>query len=197
MKKGAIILCAFILSILVISLAAAYVEAPAPSPGIFERPAEGIVPKLLQQGSLINSAMLFLFGSSYADTGTAFIVWFAVWLVIFVFISDTLATFSALSTWAAWLIGAGMSVVATSLGLITFIVKWLLGLTAAFGALSLFIVAGTAFAASVAIHLGIFGKFSRWAMARQAMLKEAKIIKSAVEAKQAITNLREIQQAFR
>ena len=208
MKKSVVLLfCLLPIALLLLASVSAYVAVPAPSPNLPVNEPPKTMDQIVQEkgvigaffmgnDSLFNKAMKFLIGSNLSEYGTSFIVWLAIWIVILVFVSDILMTFSALSSWSAWTIGFAVAVIAGASGFVSTIVMWSLGLTAILGTFSLVIVSATAFLAAAVLHIGVFGKLTKWALQRQAMLAQVKGIKGGAKVEAAIENLAKIQESL-
>ena len=200
MKKGALIAALFLMTVLSVNLVLATAQLPAPAPGVAEKPLfnpqTGLIGYFSSNSALFTKTCQFIFGTSYADSGASFIVWIALWIIILVFAGDTLSTFTSLSTAAAWVIAACISIIAAASNAVTAISLWLLGMTAILGTASIAIVAGTAFLATAAIHLAIFPSLLKWGLTRQMAIMSARKMKSAKDLASTLEALGELRKPF-
>ncbi|MBI5148462.1 hypothetical protein HZA33_02165 [Candidatus Pacearchaeota archaeon] len=101
------------------------------------------------------------------------IVIMAVWLIIFVAVSDMVSLFATFSSTVSWLIGFGLAVIAANTGFISGLALWAFGAAAALGAIATLVVIVSALLVAVIVHLGL-GRFKPWLERRGVVAATAK-----------------------
>jgi len=144
--------------------------------------------------SLLTGGLDFLFGlqKMNSENGQAFLIFMAIFIMIFFAASDIFAMFSTFSSLTSWVLGFGLAIIASATGWISTFSMWAFGAAAAFGAGAIVAIIILTFVAAFAVHLGI-GGFAAWAYRRQAGIKAAK---GGADVVAAITQLRETARAY-
>jgi hypothetical protein len=121
-----------------------------------------------------------IFGTAKIQSFQQFLIFLAVFLIIFVASADIISSFSGLSSSTSWIIGFALAlIVSTSGGLAAFSMA-IFGLVAGFGAVAIAIVIGSAFFVAIITHLG-FSSLAEWIHKRNLMIKAGKGSAEAVE----------------
>jgi len=114
-----------------------------------------------------------VFGTHNIATFQQFLIFLAIFAIIFVASSDILSTFTTFSPLTSWVIGFALAIiVAASGGLATATIA-IFGLVAAFGALAIAAIIVSGFFVAFAVHWGISG-LGEWIQKRNIMMKAGK-----------------------
>jgi len=120
---------------------------------------EGIENPLVK--TVMSSIGVYIFGmysiedmSDKYSIATIIILFFLIWLILFVGISDILHYFSAFSPWASWLIGFAIAVVAANIGIVQMVVYWTIFIFAFLGAIAIFAGILAAFVLFIGVSWG-------------------------------------------
>ncbi len=98
--------------------------------------------------------------------------------------------------WVQYTIAAGIGIAVSIIGVVNKIAIFMLSITAALGAIGIFLALIVALIIFIGLTLGS-NMIARWAAKRKGQVEEIKAIESADEAAAAITGLRKIQRSFR
>lgn len=113
----------------------------------------------------------FVFGYEGTDIKQGIVV-MAVWMIIFVALSDLVAVFTAFSTFVSWIIGFGLAVIAANTGVISGMALWAFGFVAVAAAWATVLIILSALIAAVVVHTG-FNKFKTWIENRNTLMKSS------------------------
>jgi len=130
-----------------------------------------------------------------ATTLESLILFLAIFVILWVAISDILSTFSTFKATISWIIGFALAVVAGMTHTIAGIAQ-IMGLTAGIGAIGTALIVLGTFISAVTLNLGIGSYVRRWRMERQAEIEAFKTETGTAKVSEAIKGLKKVQQSF-
>lgn len=141
---------------------------------------------------ILGNLVKYVFGYEGGNIRQGIVV-MAVWLIIFVAISDMVAVFTAFSSFTSWMIGFGLSVIAANTGVVTGASLWAFGFAAAAGAWVTAAIVISALLAALVVHWRIGGWLQGWVLKRKVLLNASK---GGTRVATAIKQLKEIEKEF-
>jgi len=137
-----------------------------------------------------------LLGATQIQTGQQFLIFLAIFMIIFVGFSDIIAGFSPLSETVAWVIGFGLAVITASTGVLAEWAFVLFNFAALFGVFAIFLIIFAAFAFIIAAYLG-FGTIAANIHSRIYAVKVSKqAMQGAADVNAAIEGLKKIKKSL-
>lgn len=125
----------------------------------------------------------------------AFVIYLAVFLIIFVSFSDILVGFSSFNTAISWIIGFCIAEIAAFSGGVSVLAR-LFGATGTIGAIGVAIIILASIFAAVVLNIGVGGKLREWRMKRQVEIEAHKSYVGSSRVVGAIRGLKEIDREF-
>jgi len=141
----------------------------------------GFFQEALGGKSALGSGLDFLFGTQNITTasGQQFLVFVAIFVIVFVAAADIVSTFSTFSAMTSWIIGFALAIITSATGLLSQLSLVVFSFVAGVGVIAIAGVIISAFVVAFAVHFGISG-LSGWLKARKTMMEaETGAVKAA------------------